>query len=99
MNALGRPTLFCHSLVIDANGRIADYVLRHPSHYRATAAAFRALNIDFAAVGDSYNDTRMLEEADIGILFRAPENVLAEFPQFPAVREYVQLEDLLTGPD
>ena len=99
MDALGRPTLFCHSLVIEENGRIADYVLRHPDHKRATAAAFRALNFEVAAVGDSYNDTRMLEEADIGILFRAPENVLAEFPQFSAVREYAELEDLLTVPD
>ena len=46
-------------------------------------------------MGDSYNDTRMLEEADMGILFRAPDNVLAEFPQFPAVREYAELEALL----
>ena len=99
MDALGWPTLFCHSLVIEENGRIADYVLRHPDHKRATAAAFRALNFEVAAVGDSYNDTRMLEEADIGILFRAPKNVLAEFPQFPAVREYAELEDLLTVPD
>ena len=99
MDALDRPTLFCHSLVIEDSGRITDYVLRHPDHKRATAAAFRALNFEVAAVGDSYNDTRMLEEADIGILFRAPDNVLAEFPQFPAVREYAELEDLLTVPN
>ena len=52
MDALGRPTLFCHSLVIEENGRIADYVLRHPDHKRATAAAFRALNFEVAAVGE-----------------------------------------------
>jgi phosphoserine/homoserine phosphotransferase len=99
MEALGRPTLFCHSLVIEESGRIADYVLRHPDHKRATTAAFRALNFEVAAVGDSYNDTRMLTEADFGILFRAPDNVLAEFPQFPAVREYADLEDLLGAPE
>ena len=50
-------------------------------------------------MGDSYNDTRMLAEADFGILFRAPDNVLAEFPQYPAVREYAELEALLGSPD
>ena len=99
MDALGRPTLFCHSLVIEDSGRIADYVLRHPDHKRASAAAFRDLNFEVAAVGDSYNDTRMLAEADFGILFRAPDNVLAEFPQYPAVREYAELEALLGSPD
>ncbi len=99
MDALGRPTLLCHSLVIEDTGRIADYVLRHPDHKRATASAFRALNFEVAAVGDSYNDTGMLEEADIGILFRAPDNVRAEFPQYPAVREYAELEALLAAPD
>ena len=99
MDALGRPTLFCHNLVVEDSGRIADYVLRHPDHKRATAAAFRALNFEVAAVGDSYNDTGMLDEADYGILFRAPDNVLAEFPQYPAVREYEELQGLLAAPD
>ena len=99
MDALGRPTLLCHSLVVEESGRIADYVLRLPDHKRATAAAFRALNFEVAAVGDSYNDTGMLEEADFGILFRAPDNVVAEFPQYPAVREYAELEALLVAPD
>ncbi len=99
MDALGRPTLLCHSLVVEESGRIGDYVLRHPDHKRATAAAFRALNFEVAAVGDSYNDTDMLDEADFGILFRAPDNVLAEFPQYPAVREYAELERLLEAPD
>ncbi len=98
MDALGRPTLLCHSLVVEDTGRIKDYVLRHPDHKRATAAAFRALNFEVAAVGDSYNDIGMLEEADFGILFRAPDNVLAEFPQFPAMREYAELERLLAAP-
>ena len=99
METLGRPTLFCHSLVIEESGRIADYALRHPDHKRASVAAFRALNFEVAAVGDSYNDTAMLGEADFGILFRAPANVLAEFPHFPAVREYADLEDLLGAPE
>jgi phosphoserine/homoserine phosphotransferase len=33
----------------------------------------------------------MLAAAHGGILFRAPERVVAEFPQFPHVREYPAL--------
>jgi phosphoserine/homoserine phosphotransferase len=44
------------------------------------------------AAGDSYNDTTMLGEADAGILFHAPENVIREFPQFPAVHTFVELK-------
>ena len=45
------------------------------------------------AAGDSYNDTTMLLEADAGFLFRSPANVVAEFPQLPALTEY---DDLLS---
>ena len=44
------------------------------------------------AAGDSYNDTSMLGEADAGILFHAPENVIREFPQFPAVHMFAELK-------
>lgn len=97
MPALGNPTLFCHSLEIDGTGRIADYKLRLADHKRHTVAALKALNFEVLAVGDSYNDTNMLIEADAGILFRAPDRVVREFPQFPVVREYAQLRDLIDG--
>jgi len=44
------------------------------------------------AAGDSYNDTTMLAEADAGILFHAPQNVIEEFPQFPAVQSFAELK-------
>ena len=43
------------------------------------------------AAGDSYNDTAMLGEADAGILFRPPENVVREFPTFPVTQTYAEL--------
>jgi len=43
------------------------------------------------AAGDSYNDTTMLGAADAGYLFHAPANVIAEFPQFPALDTYDEL--------
>jgi len=92
MEQLGYPTLFCHNLVVDEAGRIADYRLRIPDAKTKTVAALKLLNLKVIAAGDSYNDTGMLKEADVGILFRAPENVVEEFPQFPVTRTYEEFK-------
>lgn len=92
MRQLGFPTLFCHRLVADENGRIVDYVLRQSNPKRQSVLAFKSLYYRIIAAGDSYNDTTMLAEADAGILFHAPDNVIAEFPQFPAVHNYEDLK-------
>ncbi len=91
MRQLGYPTLFCHELVVEADGRVRDYRLRMPDQKRASVKAFRELNFHTIAAGDSYNDTSMLAEANAGILFCPPANVVAEFPQFPVTRDYDEL--------
>jgi phosphoserine/homoserine phosphotransferase len=91
MRQLGWPTLFCHQLEIDADGRIVDYHLRQADQKRKAVQAFKSLNFRVIAAGDSYNDTSMLMEADAGILFRPPQNVIDEFPQFPVTRSYDEL--------
>jgi phosphoserine/homoserine phosphotransferase len=88
---LGRPTLFCHRLETDASGRIVGYRIRLPDQKRATVRALHQLAFEVVAAGDSYNDTAMLGEADAGILFRPPENVIREFPRFPVARDYEEL--------
>ena len=88
MAQLDYPTLFCHDLIVDETGRIADYRLRIPDAKTKAVAALKLLNLKVIAAGDSYNDTGMLKEADAGILFRAPDNVVEEFPQFPVTRTY-----------
>jgi phosphoserine/homoserine phosphotransferase len=88
MAQLGMPTLFCHRLETDAQGFVTNYRLRLPDQKRASVLALRALNFKVIAAGDSYNDTAMLSAADAGILFRPPPNVVADFPQFPVVRDY-----------
>jgi phosphoserine/homoserine phosphotransferase len=95
MRQLGWPTLFCHRLEVAADGRIRDYRLRMRDHKRHSVEAFRSLNFRTAAAGDSYNDTSMLAAADAGILFRAPDNVIAEFPQFPVTQSYAELRERL----
>jgi len=93
MRQLGYPCLFCHSLVIEQDGRVSDYRLRISDGKRKAVQSFRQLNFSTIAAGDSYNDTTMLGEADAGILFRPPDNVIADFPQFPVARTYEELRD------
>ncbi len=91
---LGWPVLLCHRLVVE-NDRITDYKLRVAEQKKKAVAAFRSMNYRVISAGDSFNDTAMLMEADAGILFRAPENVRAQFSRFPAVEEYQDLMRLI----
>jgi phosphoserine / homoserine phosphotransferase len=90
MRQLGWPTVFCHRLVV-ADDRIVGYRLRQPNQKQHSVEALRALNYRVVAAGDSYNDTTMLGAADHGYLFHAPPNVIAEFPQYPALDTYAEL--------
>ncbi|MEC9222938.1 MAG: bifunctional phosphoserine phosphatase/homoserine phosphotransferase ThrH [Pseudomonadota bacterium] len=92
MRQLDFPALFCHRLIADDKGTIIDYKLRQQDPKRQCVKAFHALNFRVIASGDSYNDTTMLSEADAGILFQAPDNVIEEFPQFPSVENYEELK-------
>jgi phosphoserine / homoserine phosphotransferase len=92
MAQLRYPTLFCHRLIADESGKIVDYKLRQVDPKRQSVKAFHSLNYRVIASGDSYNDTTMLSEADAGILFCAPKNVIDEFPQYPAVTSYQDLK-------
>jgi phosphoserine / homoserine phosphotransferase len=93
---LNRPTLFCNELIIDNQGYIADFALRQPDQKRKVAEALQSLRYTVIAMGDSYNDTSMLMQADHGILFRPPENVIKDFPQFPVAMDYKQLKENIT---
>ena len=97
MEQLAWPTIFCHDLEIDAEGRVSNYRLRQPDQKRKAVAAFRSLNYRVIAAGGSYNDTTMLGEADTGFLFRSPDNVKAEFPQFRSAEEYDEVMGLIRG--
>ena len=93
MRQLGWPTLFCHRLETNEQGFVTDYKLRQKDPKRQSVKAFHSLNYRVIAAGDSYNDTTMLSEAEAGILFKAPQNVIEEFPQYPAVHTYEELRE------
>jgi phosphoserine/homoserine phosphotransferase len=96
MRALNWPTLFCHRLVVE-NDRIKGYQLRQPNQKQKSVAALKSLNYHVVSAGDSYNDTAMLLEANVGFLIHAPENVKREFPQLKAVESHAELMKLIKG--
>lgn len=95
LEKLNRPTLFCNSLIIDADGTIADYQLRQRDGKRHVVEALRGLGFEVIGIGDSYNDSTMLEAANHGILFRPPQNIKSEFPHFPVIETYEELKLVL----
>ena len=92
MKQLGYPTLLCHKLETDDKGMLVNYHLRQANPKRQAIVGFKSMYYRTIATGDSYNDTTMLAEADAGILFHAPQNVIDEFPQFPAVHTFADLK-------
>jgi len=95
MKKLGWPTLFCNSLVIGPDGRVEGYNLRQKDGKKKAVISLKSLNFKVIAVGDSYNDILMLKEAERGILFRPPENVVKEFPELPVTYNYDELKGLI----
>ena len=95
MDQLENPLLLCHSLEIDESGCVVNYKLRQPDPKRKTVEAFQSLKYNVLAFGDSYNDISMLKAADIGILFCPPDNVVADYPEFPIARTIPELKVLI----
>ena len=95
MEKLARPTLFCNTLTVAADGSIGGYNLRQPDGKKKVALALQTLNYRVIAIGDSYNDITMLKAADHAILYCPPDNVKKEYTQFPAVLNYAELKSQL----
>jgi phosphoserine/homoserine phosphotransferase len=92
LEKMGWPTLFCNTLSVAENGSISGYHLRQNDGKKKVAIALQDLNYKVIAIGDSYNDITMLKAADEAILFRPPDNVKAEFPQFPVSSAYAEVK-------
>ena len=94
MQQLAWPTLLCHRLIVE-NDRITNYQIRISEQKQKAVAALKLLNYHVISAGDSFNDTAMLAEANVGFLFHAPENIKQQFPQFKAVDDYGDLLQLI----
>jgi phosphoserine/homoserine phosphotransferase len=97
MQKLKRPTLFCNTLEVAADGRVVDYRLRQKDGKRKVVEGLQSMNFKVVAMGDSYNDVTMLQAAERGFLFRPPANVVDEYPQFPVTTAYSELKPLVAN--
>lgn len=88
MAKLGYPTLFCNSLETSSDGLISGYRLRQSNGKKHAVAAFKTLNFKVFAAGDSFNDLAMIEEADGGCLFRAPQSIRENHAHLPCHDTY-----------
>ncbi len=91
MEKLGRPTLFCNTLVVGARGMIEDYRMRVAQSKLSTVRALQSIGFDTIAAGDSHNDLAMIRASKAGFLFRSTGAIKAENPDLPAFEEYADL--------
>ena len=94
LEKLGRPTIFCNSLVVSPSGELTDIRMRCPNSKLTTVRALQSVGFETIAVGDSYNDLDMLLASKAGFLFRTTDKIKANYPQLPAFTDY---DDLLAA--
>lgn len=95
MAQLDWPAILCHRLTIDETGRIAAFRPRVEEQKREAVRAFQSMNYRVFAAGDSFNDLKMIDAADVGFLFKAPAAIAAERPDLAAFDDYDDLLDAL----
>lgn len=88
---LSYATVFAHTLEISKDGEITGYRLRLPKGKRKAIRSFHELGFRTVAVGDSYNDIAMLQEATTSVLYRPPQVVCDDYPKIPVVNDYNEL--------
>ena len=93
MKKLGMPTIFCNELIVSASGKITGYKMRQDNGKYHAIKALQSIGYDTIASGDSFNDLAMIKQSQAGFLFRSPEHIIKDNPQFPAFTEYSELLD------
>jgi phosphoserine/homoserine phosphotransferase len=91
MAKLDYPTLFCNTLLTDETGAITGYKLRQQNGKFHAVKAFKSIGMKVFAAGDSFNDLAMIEEADAGVLFCAPESIRRSHGHIPSAETYADL--------
>jgi phosphoserine/homoserine phosphotransferase len=58
--------------------------------------ALQNLSFKVIAVGDSYNDIQMLRKAEMGILFKPPQNVIDDNKDLAVVNSFLSLKKVIS---
>ena len=94
MEKLNFPSIICHHLNIEED-KIKGYKLKQKNNKQKVIEAFKSLNYEVFAAGDSYNDINMLIESDLGIFFQAPEHIKREYPHLLTANSHEELKNIL----
>ena len=88
MKKLNWPSLFCNSLVVDADGTVRGYRMHCPQSKLTTVKALQSCGFETIAAGDSFNDLGMIRASKAGFLFRTTDEIRRANPDLPAFEEY-----------
>ena len=91
MKKLGMPTIFCNTLEVAPSGEITGFKMRCENSKYTTVKALQSCGYETISSGDSYNDLGMIKASKAGFLFRSTEQIIKDYPQFPAFTEYNDL--------
>ena len=97
MKKLNWPSLFCNSLVVDADGTVKGYRMRCPQSKLTTVKALQSCGFDTIAAGDSFNDLGMIRASKAGFLFRTTDEIRRANPDLPAFEEYGEFLSAIEG--
>jgi len=92
---LGTPPIICHHLEIEEN-KLKGYKLRQEENKKRVVQALKGLKYKVFASGDSYNDIGMLTEADLGVFFKAPKHIRAEYDNIQCVESHAELKKVFS---
>ena len=95
MKKLGWPTIFCNSLEVAPDGEITGFKMRVENSKLTTVRALQSIGFETIAAGDSHNDLGMLQAGKAGFLFKSTEQIIKEYPQFPAYETYEGLMEAI----
>ena len=95
MKKLGWPTIFCNSLVVAPDGEITGFKMRVENSKLTTVRALQSIGFETISAGDSHNDLGMLQASKAGFLFKSTEQIIKEYPQFPAYESYEGLMEAI----
>ena len=92
---LGYPFMYANSLEIDSKGNIIDYKLREKDGKVEQIKRFKEAGFEVIAVGDSFNDVKMLKEANVGILFKACDALKKQEEKMLKAENFEELKKIL----
>lgn len=93
---LGHPLTFANTLEVDRKGNVVGYKLREKDGKIEMIQRFQKAGYFTIAIGDSFNDLKMLKGAEKGILFRPSPKLLKQEKNIEVAQTYIDLKKIIS---